>query len=375
MSICGDEACEYDCDRHDVALCDTFSSLVPKPQCARVIRLDNECDAPEWDYLRCKREDKFDSIELPLCAPEFADLPRQQLLKHSWTRMYNWFNVSDGCCLELFAAVPFGGIDGTATVYNGLRGRPNKHIRILEPTGCGGSVYPWSSTAYIVAWKHELHPRTGKMRARWQDVTMDHYRLVVDWFLSSWLNSSACMGTHLREDNSTFALKINSDGEKDWTYSDSEFRRMDDAATVYRHPLFVLEDIQWASPLAYMLGLPWVCRIAPSHLEISRMSDMLPDALQLLKNDKAILLSAQYIDPVPTPGRKRRHLPQIYSFQNLRFNPYPGTVMIIHANGGLVAPEHVDAFNEFVGRHLRASDKDPSKYQIKNFRRSMFMEF
>ncbi|KAF3024796.1 hypothetical protein E8E14_008640 [Neopestalotiopsis sp. 37M] len=49
--------------------------------------------------------------------------------------------------------------------------------------------------------------------------------------------------------------------------------------------------------------------------------------------------------------------------------------MIINAHGGLISPEHVAAFNQFVGRHLRASDMHPAEYDIKHFRRSMFMEF
>jgi hypothetical protein len=210
MLICSGEICPEE-DRHDFNLCDSFLGLVPKPHSVRVIRLDNERKTPEWDYLRCQREDRFNSIELPICAPEFANLPPQQLLKHSWTRMLNWFNVSDGCCLELFTAAPFGGVDGTASVYNGRRGQMNKHIQNLDPI-FRSTFYPWSSTIYIVAWKHELQPRTGKMRARWQDVTMDHYRVAIDWLNLSWLNPTIVWNPHYTG-CLTYATKVSSDGE------------------------------------------------------------------------------------------------------------------------------------------------------------------
>lgn len=322
----------------------------PSPDSTRVIRLDNALDGPAWDYLPTMAWETSGSMIYPLCDRAYK-YTYEMGNKHVAV-LSNWWSSSHRCSLVLITAAPWGSPTGVGA-YNGRFGQINRAIRDLAPAG---QLYPWSATAFLAAWRHEPDSSSA-MVPRFVDVTMEHYHQAVILLLSYVRNP--CVRADIRGRGIVQALKINSWAETEFAYKDKVFLGMERVLAPAGLDPIIKDTCQWPSPLAWMVGLPWVCRLAPATFELLKSENSerfwLEDR-RLLKNDQAILVAALYTDPDGADNL----LPQTRSLRGIRYVKDPGTVLVINTTGACVEPEHLVAFNTFAGARLRHIETDPT---------------
>lgn len=232
----------------------------PSPDLIRVIRMDNALDGPAWNYLPTMASETSGSMIYPLCDPAYKYIPDMGN-KHVVV-LSNWWSTFHRCSLVLITAAPWGCPTGIGA-YNGRFGQINRAIRDLAPAG---DLYPWSATAFLAAWKHEPNGSSA-MVPRFVDVTMEHYHQAVILLLSHIVNPCVRININCGR-GKVQALKINSRVEMQFAYKDRVFLSMERVLAPAGSNSIIKETCQWPSLLAWMVGLPWVCRLAPATFEL-----------------------------------------------------------------------------------------------------------
>lgn len=121
--------------------------------------------------------------------------------------------------------------------------------------GKPGYLYPWTFDACTVAFS--LRKVGDRLDVSYHDVTMQHYRAIVHALITLPMNSCVSLTLYHRE--ILPAIKLNCRGDR------ARFRipEREAVAISMRLPLY---ECQWPSPLAWIVGLPWMCRL-PNHMK------------------------------------------------------------------------------------------------------------
>lgn len=132
------------------------------------------------------------------------------------------------------------------------------------------------------------------------------------------LNPNLTDSDNMRQRNGTIpAVRINSIGD----------RRMFNVPIML--PTYVLAypfmDYQWPSPLAFMIGLPWVVRLVSGHRLMFERTDPSQVHPDILNNPEARLVAAVY-----TGGEDGEFLPSERTLDGIQYQALPGTVHMMH---------------------------------------------
>ncbi|KAI1857311.1 uncharacterized protein JN550_013291 [Neoarthrinium moseri] len=236
-----------------------------------------------------------------------------------------------------FAPHWFAGPDGDP-----VNGRGRVTNTSLTSLGKPGYMYPWAFKIYVLAYKFETDESEVGFKATFIDVEMKDYLHVVDWFLNHPLNP--CISDTGRTSVDMLpAIKINSLTDC-YAFELGKYNEVNVRSAVYRR------EYQWPSPLAFMVGLPWICRMTASTNELFRAHHNTIFDQKLLENPEARVLAALYYDSaVDSEGEPiLRAVPPNRCLSNIKFQANPGTVMIMHINGACILIEHVKVFTDFM---------------------------
>ncbi|KAK6082416.1 hypothetical protein SCUP234_04255 [Seiridium cupressi] len=345
---CGVYYCSHDCQKEDLpyhkGVCNELSLLSsirhPKDH-VRCLRFPKGSLQPRWCFVKCSNDERMDKIVLPIFADGYQHLNDGEFLDKLITDVTSPEITDDVTTpgvttLMLVTPRPFGGPTAGAAAFNGRSADLNVGIASL---GRPGHLYPWTADAYLVVYQVK-RDKDGNARVQYQDVKMEHHRPVLNFLLTNPFNP--CIVPDVRDKRYRIpAIKINSVGDR----LSHGLAVMD----VVEVPVDLFSGYQWPSALAFMVGLPWVCRLTAAHCEILQTVDPKESDKLILRNPEAILLACVYKDPTG----KGEYLPVIRSLEDIQFQKTPGTIMVIHMDGKVIYEDHIKAFNEFMGRKLR----------------------
>lgn len=331
----------------------------PPTNFVRALKFDTDRLSPMWTYLCCG-QDQMDSIEVPVLSEAFVQLPYSEYIEKTCHGFIPHATTSpDGLKLITLTPGPYGGPKTGRCAFNG---RLTEHNLSIAALGQPGYIYPWSARAVIICFKLIPEPNGKSARLRFEDVKMRHVRPILDWFLTNDLNP--CIVPHRHSTRPGVpAIKINSVGDRRLF----GLENMQEVVV----PALAHSGYQWPSALAFMLGLPWICRLTQAHLEIFETYDFRESDRAILLNSEAVLVTGVYMDP----NNRGMPLPSVRTLKNIRFQKSPGTVMIIHLNGAKVEIEHIKAFNEFMNLSVKAFEGDKEAFDSGSLNRIDFSQY
>lgn len=348
-SVCGICYCSADCKELDRCTHEFFCKSLdgftnekhPSHHHVRAILFPEDKNDPEWTWVQ-RSEDRAS-----ICLPQLHEkLPTDDVstvrfktyrdkktsrMPHHWLNQFNLFQTNRG---NQFSSI-------------------NKSVLNLGPPG---HLQTFWGPIVVVAGKKE--PRSsGPLQGPEMDFYAEDLEMVDVWQAFQEIlygdDKTPCVVNVPRYPlNSLPALKINCFGDRVRFHPDKDPNSnaaIYEAVTVPNRKIHS-ETEQWPSLIAFMLGLPWLCRLVHNSLDLwDRDPDgsYNPDPVALANDELGLLsITVKRYNPEDQPGTQAptaRQSPHIAAYPTQHY----GSLILVNMYGGRIRPEHVRLANLF----------------------------
>jgi hypothetical protein len=251
---CGTDYCSQECHAKDwpshKTPCLDFTKLgkrhSPQHNWIRYLRFPSSADKAEWGYMH-RYEEAISLENTPSWVPALMESAYYTFEHHPWSAI-----EETGIALMVLTPGRFGGPN-----CDPINPRHTTINKSLARLGKLGQMYPWSCDACVIAYR--LNKIGNETRMTFEDVEMKYYRSITTWFLT--MEKNPCIDPERYPAEKLPAIKLTSSG-------DCFKYKISSCEMVHVVPRPGFFDFQWPSPLAWIVGLPWICRLSAHSEEL-----------------------------------------------------------------------------------------------------------
>lgn len=338
----GARYCSAECQRLDRRthkfFCSAFDRFMtdkrPSPLHVRAILFGEDKKRPEWTWVLV-REDRT-AIAL---THLYANLPSDGCLKPTAVSYISY----------LTSRVPQRWLASLALCQESRGEHASSVNKSVLDLGPPGHLHTYWGPILVVAGKPDpVTPADGLgMAVRMEDVEMQDIWHVIEAITYGDRDHPCVVNVPRYPHKSLPGLKVNCHGDRLRFHPGRD--RESDAATYEEvrvpNKEALCQPMQTPSIMAFLLGLPWLCRLVVSSMDLWDGHSGEPDH-DLLRNDEIYDLQAclreHCADPAGTPCATPKQP------ANIQSTDIPGTQILVHVFGEPIRAEHVKVVNLFL---------------------------